>query len=74
MKRSQIKDSEESKEGLELIEFEDLYGKKCSIQESSLATDYALWVGVNGARMHLTQDQVKELIPILQKFVNTGEI
>lgn len=25
-------------------------------------------------RMHLTQDQVKELIPILQKFVNTGEL
>lgn len=25
-------------------------------------------------RMHLTQNQVKELLPILQKFVKTGEI
>jgi len=25
-------------------------------------------------RMHLNQEQVKELIPILQKFVETGEI
>ena len=25
-------------------------------------------------RMHLTQDQVKELLPILKKFVKTGEI
>ena len=25
-------------------------------------------------RMHLTQDQVKTLIPILQKFADTGEI
>lgn len=26
------------------------------------------------SRMHLTQEQVAELIPILQKFVKTGEI
>ena len=25
-------------------------------------------------RMHLTRDHVKEIIPILQKFVDTGEI
>jgi hypothetical protein len=25
-------------------------------------------------RMHLTQEQVKDLLPILQKFVETGEI
>jgi hypothetical protein len=29
---------------------------------------------VGNERMHLTQSQVKELIPILQKFVDTGEI
>lgn len=27
-----------------------------------------------GVRMHLTQDQVYELLPILQKFVDTGEL
>lgn len=26
------------------------------------------------ARMHLTQEQVKELLPILQKFAETGEL
>ncbi len=25
-------------------------------------------------RMHLTQEQVKELLPLLQKFVDTGEL
>lgn len=25
-------------------------------------------------RMHLTRDQVKDLLPILQKFVDTGEL
>lgn len=27
-----------------------------------------------GTRMHLTQDQVAELLPILQRFVETGEL
>jgi len=30
------------------------------------------WVANN--RMHLTQKQVEEMLPILQKFVETGEI
>lgn len=29
---------------------------------------------VSNSRMHLTQTQVKELLPILQKFAETGEI
>lgn len=28
-------------------EFEDMYGSTCSIQDSSLATDDAIWLGVN---------------------------
>jgi hypothetical protein len=31
-------------------------------------------VYVANTRMHLTQDQVRELLPFLQKFVETGEI
>lgn len=27
-----------------------------------------------GIRMHLTKEQVKELLPVLQKFVETGEL
>jgi hypothetical protein len=89
--------------GFNLIEFEDLYGVKCNIQASSLATDEAIWFGVEDpnpiilaskiieggtgwakypihedvsftTRMHLSREQVKELLPILQRFVDTGEL
>lgn len=99
--------------GFKTGSFVDRYGSKCSIQKSSLATEDAIWLGVDDAnpqimcskaiemglrerthteadngwtkfyvpsdvqfstRMHLTQKQVKELLPILQKFVETGEI
>ena len=35
--------------GFELIEFTDLYGAKCSLQQSSLATEDALWFGPDNA-------------------------
>jgi len=89
--------------GFKLIKFADLYETKCNIQKSSLATEDAIWIGVESAnpqilasktekggtgwvsypipedvllktRMHLNREQIKALIPILQKFVNTGEI
>jgi len=69
--------------------FRDLYGAKCSIQESSLASAPAIWLGCDEgylvgdgppwpekrnllARMHLTQAQVKSLLPLLQHFVEHG--
>ena len=89
--------------GFGILEFDDLYGNASSIQISSLATERAIWFGINDAdpqilrvhmgyppsgwvkypipkevllttRMHLNQEQVKQLIPVLQKFVDTGEI
>lgn len=39
--------------GFGLMEFQDLYGSSCSIQESSLATEGALWFGIN-TRGHFT--------------------
>ena len=93
--------------------FEDHSGAQCSIQKSSLATEDAIWLGVddpdpkimssdairmglkpreggeadNGwtafeipkevminTRMHLTQKDVKNLLPVLKKFTETGEI
>ena len=95
--------------GFSRTDFVDRYGAECSIQKSSLATDNAIWFGVNDAkpqimasqakqfgvetnetcgwvdypipeevslttRMHLTQDQVKELLPILQRFAETGNL
>lgn len=103
-----MKKSETSR-GFAIGEFVDLYGVKCSIQKSSLATDDAIWLGVDDpdpkvlasqakslgllttettgwtpypipnevlitTRMHLNRKQVEELLPILQKFVDTGEI
>lgn len=91
------------------LEFVDRYGASCSLQKSSLATEPAIWLGVNDAapkilakdaaahgidpgdgtgwvsypvpagvlmttRMHLTREQVAELLPHLQRFVDTGEL
>lgn len=84
--------------GFGVIDFTDCYGTECSLQESSLATESAIWLGCNEAnprvcipnkgwtpvempegyiantRMHLTQEQVRELLPHLIKFVETGEL
>lgn len=42
-------DMESTERGFERGEFTDLYGHKCSIQDSSLATQPAIWLGVNDA-------------------------
>jgi hypothetical protein len=75
--------------GFALGEFDDAYGKKCSIQKSSLASTDAIWLGVNNTgplmgesknqdvehgRMHLTKKEVRSLLPVLKRFVETGEI
>ena len=75
--------------GFAVGEFKDYYGQICSIQKSSLATADAIWFGVTNTgeqmgdsknqdvehgRMHLTQAQVKKLLPTLTKFAETGEI
>jgi hypothetical protein len=65
--------------------FKDRYGVDCSIQKSSLATEDCIWLGCDKImvgelgqpyknRMHLTQGMVADLIPILQHFVETGEL
>jgi len=96
--------------GFDLNEFIDRSGCACSVQKSSLATEDAIWFGVNDSdpkimatdamkqglptggktcgwvpyevpkevlmntHMQLTQDQVKDLLPILQHFAETGEL
>jgi hypothetical protein len=74
---------ETTERGFAISSFIDKYGAKCSIQKSSLATEDCLWLGidvdidgnaVSGGRMHLTQEQVQELIPLLMGFVTTGEL
>lgn len=100
---------EKTSRGFAIAHFDDLYGAKCSIQKSSLATDDAIWLGVDDAnpkilasqaksvgittdvktgwidypvpeqvllttRMHLNREQVAALLPLLQRFVDTGEL
>lgn len=55
-------------------EFTDHYGLACSLQKSSLATRDCIWLGVDDHRMHLTQEHVAALLPMLQHFVETGEL
>lgn len=90
--------AEKTERGFARLDFTDRYGVECSLQESSLATEGAIWFGVNDAnprflvpgvewrqyvypegvemthndRMHLTQGQVKRLLPMLKHFEQTG--
>lgn len=74
---------EPNSRGFTRYTFEDRYGSECSLQKSSLATEDAIWLGVDKSfdskervsnRMHLTREQVAELLPQLQHFVETGEL
>jgi hypothetical protein len=62
--------------GFDLYEFTDVNKDHCTLQKSSIATEDCIWLGLGGnnCRMHLNQSQVKELLPILELFVKTGEI
>ena len=71
--------------GFSFVEFDDIYGQICSIQESSLATRDAIWIGVDNTgpsmgnkdvngRMHVDKKLAKKLITRLQRFVNTGRV
>jgi len=60
--------------GFQIINFIDRYDAECSLQKSSLATEDAIWFGCDGDRMHLTREQVSELLPYLISFVETGEL
>lgn len=55
-------------------EFSDLYGEKCSIQESSLATEDAIWLGADDNRMHLDRNMATNIVMHLQRFIETGRL
>lgn len=70
-----------SEKGFDMYDFMDTSDQECSLQKSSDAITPKIWLGVDysphtqkQARMHLDQLQAKALIPILQRFVDTGEI
>lgn len=82
--------------GFGRLQFKDRYGHECSLQDSSLATQAAIWFGIDDAkpqicvsgqgwknvpfpegtifhtRMHLTQAQVRTLLPALKHFAEHG--
>ena len=60
--------------GQEIVEFSDRGGEIGIIKKSSLACTDAIWFGNVKNTLLLTQDQVEDLLPILTKFVETGEI
>jgi len=64
--------------GFSYIEFEDRNKNKYSLQKSSVATEDCIWLGVDvpelGTRLHLSREDVKKLLPFLQKFVESGEL
>jgi len=74
---------ERTQRGFRLATFVDYNGERCSIQESSIATQPMLWLGCKSgthhhgeclARMHLTQAMAMDLLPMLEHFVETGEL
>lgn len=59
--------------GFGLIQFKDLYGVDCRIQDSSSAEKACLWIGTEKDSMHLTRQMVKQLLPVLNEFVKQGD-
>lgn len=62
--------------GLVHAVFMDIDGKMCEIVDSSLAAQPAIRFGVSVPmmRMHLNQQQVRHLLPVLERFATTGTI
>ena len=63
-------------------EYSDYHDNKYSIEKSNSVDIGTIWFGpynpdldgVSFPRMHLSREQVAELIPVLQYFVDTGEL
>jgi hypothetical protein len=60
--------------GFAIVEWRDRYDVPCSLQKSSLATEDCIWLGTITDRMHLSQEMIRNLLPILQRFADTGEL
>lgn len=84
--------------GFGIINFQDYNDIACSLQESSLGSEAAIWLGPDDAspqqlvpgtgwqpvpfpdgtsfttRMHLTQEQVRDLLPYLKTFAEIGTL
>ena len=100
---------EKTERGFGIVKFKDYYNQSCKLQNSSLAMDDCIWLGISDPNpivmasqaeefgieteettgfvdfpipkeviihttMHLSREQVAELLPYLHKFVDTGTI
>ena len=45
--------------GFDIITFDDLYNKHCSIQKSSLAFEDAIWIGIDDAEPQILASQTE---------------
>lgn len=69
--------------GFGLGTFRDCYGAEASVQDSSSAEGAKCWLGLDAgthvegkclARMHLTQEQAREIAAVLLRFADTGSV
>ena len=60
--------------GFRIREFRDLYRHECSMQESSLAFQPAVWLGVGDSRMHLDRRMAKRIGQYLLNFARQGDM
>lgn len=68
--------------GFQICEFQDSYGRPCTLQQSSAIGDYDdafdrpgssfVWLGKGPERMHLAREQVDDLVEALQRWRDTG--
>jgi hypothetical protein len=91
---------ETNQRGFQFGKFIDRNGEECSIQLSSLATEEAIWLGIDkpklcvfendshgkylitempknfdvSSRMHLTRNDVIELVSVLNNFLKYGTL
>jgi len=66
---------ENTERGFEIVRFQDLDGKQCSLQQSSLALyenpgSSAVRLGVGDQRMHLSRHQANEIVQHLIRWID----
>ena len=68
---------EKTERGFEVIEFKDIYGNECSLQQSSIALcekpgTGAIWFGISHNRMHIDFELLEALLPYLENWMKSG--
>lgn len=48
--------------GFGIIDFKDLYNHNCSLQESSLATDDAIWFGIDDQELTVFEENMGKYV------------